>query len=92
MVPSFSICLGAAVVVATTEDDSSAARFALRAATRRCHLFIFFVRSSADAGGNVVVSGSHKHYESLNRQFFRSSGEQRVASSQQHRSSRLSLF
>ena len=36
------------------------------------------VRSSADAGGNVVVSGSHKHYESLNRQFFSQSGEQRV--------------
>ena len=27
------------------------------------------VRSSPDAGGNVVVSGSHKHYETLNREY-----------------------
>ncbi len=36
------------------------------------------VRSSPDAGGNVVVSGSHKHYETLNREFFSKTGEQRI--------------
>ena len=36
------------------------------------------VRSSPDAGGNVVVAGSHKQYASLNQQFFSKSGQQRI--------------
>lgn len=36
------------------------------------------VRSSPDAGGNVIVSGSHKHYATLNREFFSKSGNQRI--------------
>jgi hypothetical protein len=36
------------------------------------------IRSSPDAGGNVVVAGSHKHYPSLNEQFFSKTGKQQM--------------